>query len=577
MERVKILYDKLEHLANKKEEEETKREEIRKKEEEETKREEIRKKEEEETKREEIRKKEETKRKIEEEKTKRKIEEEKTKRIIEVERTARARIESASRSKSDSASTIAALHVVHQMMDRMRNIIPQESGDRRTLPQASTPVPSELSKLFENVPKIDKEVKLQGYASKQLKKFKDPRILNPCVDTHKNFFLKDESTKPEKSDFTDLLARMAGRRELSSARAPDFKIAEEDIPYQIGLVGLMELKVKISPKTNDVEQAMDYCRILLGLQPFRTCTFCLLTDLRIVKILEVTRTQAFIHNGKFIDDGLPLLWYLMTTPNEKIFNDIPRIIFPNISYSYVKALGEGATSTVYQVKLTDPSWKHIEKDGVIKAYFDNFSYLMENEKQKLLDLADYGSGIPKFIAQGNPPSILMTPCGQPIKKLKARDCEKIVKILKYAHSKNIVHRDLRQANILIFKNSVVINDWGFAVESEVNAVYQGTIKTASDRILALLANGYNYFPCFPSDDLCSFVKLFILSLGGVVPLSNNPQECLTYWEQYWDGYKGTLLRNAIEAANACKYDEVAATLCSLMYDLEYTTHFNTHV
>ncbi|KAK9760989.1 hypothetical protein K7432_014468 [Basidiobolus ranarum] len=511
------------------------------------------------------------------EETKRKIEEEKTKRIIEAERTARAKIQSTSWSKSDSASTAAAMLAINQMMDRFEKIIPQESGDTRTLPRPSTSLPSKLKKKFMKVPKTKSKKTLQNYACKAFASFKDSRILNECVDTHDKHFLIDESTKRELLAFDMLMARMPGYRRGSSARAPDFKIAEKKVPYQIGLVGFMELKATMSPKAKDTDQAMDYCRILLGLQPFRTCAFCVLTDLRTVKILEVTRSQAFIHSGMFIKQGLEFLWYLMTTPNAKIFNDLPPITFPNTTYKYMKALGEGATSTVYKVELTDPSLGPVEKSGVIKAYFDDYSYLMEDEKQKLLDLADYGAGIPKFIAQGNPPSILMTPYCQPIRKITSKDCEEIVKILKHAHSKNIIHRDLRQANILIAKTSVVINDWGFAVKNGVSAVYQGTIKTASDRILTLLSNGDYVFPCLPEDDLCSFVKLFILSRGVGIPLSQNPQECLTAWKQYWAYCTSPALHGALEAAKDCEYDEVAAYLSQCLLDVDFHTCFTPYV
>ncbi|KAK9685611.1 hypothetical protein K7432_015445 [Basidiobolus ranarum] len=272
------------------------------------------------------------------------------------------------------------------------------------------------------------------------------------------------------------MAQLAGYKEVSSARAPDFKIAEKNAPCQVGLVGFMELKTTIDGESKDIEQAIEYCRILLGLQPFRACTFCVLTDLHAVKILQVTRSQALIHHGRFIEEGLPLLWYLMTTPNTDIFNELPVFEFPNITYNSLKAIGKGKTSTVYKVELTDSLLGPTEKYGVIKAYFDDFTHLMEEEKQNLLDLAGCESGIPKLIAQGSPPSILMIPYCHDMKRFERKDCEQIAHILKHVHSKHIIHRDLHQTNLLLANNSVVINDWGFAAkEFNISHVFHQTI------------------------------------------------------------------------------------------------------
>ncbi|KAK9670885.1 hypothetical protein K7432_017307 [Basidiobolus ranarum] len=86
--------------------------------------------------------------------------------------------------KSDSSNTITTIHIINQILSELRNVIPQKSGDKRTLPQASTPPPAELIEYFKNVPEVVHENTLKEYARTGFGNFQDSRILNECLGTY---------------------------------------------------------------------------------------------------------------------------------------------------------------------------------------------------------------------------------------------------------------------------------------------------------------------------------------------------------------------------------------------------------
>jgi serine/threonine protein kinase len=104
------------------------------------------------------------------------------------------------------------------------------------------------------------------------------------------------------------------------------------------------------------------------------------------------------------------------------------------------------------------------------------------------------------------------------------------------HDSNIIHRDIRPANILKKGDRFIISDFGFAVRAgEEYVEYQGTRETASQRILDKLSRGIFVGEVLQEDDLESFLKLVKISFWGLrLPALNGNK--IKYYEdlfRFW--------------------------------------------
>jgi len=144
-------------------------------------------------------------------------------------------------------------------------------------------------------------------------------------------------------------------------------------------------------------------------------------------------------------------------------------------YHVVEALGEGGMATVY--KGYD---NRLKRDVAIKVILrgyerrDIFSKRFEREAMAVAQLThpnivqviDYGDqdGLPYLVMEYIPGGTLKDRMGEPIPYIQAaKMLAPIARALDYAHKENIVHRDVKPANILITKtDDLMLSDFGIA-------------------------------------------------------------------------------------------------------------------
>ena len=178
-------------------------------------------------------------------------------------------------------------------------------------------------------------------------------------------------------------------------------------------------------------------------------------------------------------------------------------------------LGSGLTSEVYA---------YPEKSGcgdlVAKCFRSNFQTILDHER-KILETLRTVEGVPRVVHEEGLMLVLSPRASEvsvePMRLhyLKRKHIEQLVKILESAHGLNIVHRDIRLANIMFVTDSndstILISDWGFAMNTE-NYIYEshivasyGTLTTACPRILEALSQSQLVVPR-PADDLQALVR-----------------------------------------------------------------------
>jgi len=102
-------------------------------------------------------------------------------------------------------------------------------------------------------------------------------------------------------------------------------------------------------------------------------------------------------------------------------------------------------------------------------------------------------------------AILLSPVGVSV-SLDSRHYYQLIMLLKNVHHLNIVHRDIRPENILLFEDNVLLIDWNAACFSSDMKYGGGTTHYASDKILRarINRNSYKVSAC---DDLHSVLRM----------------------------------------------------------------------
>lgn len=161
-------------------------------------------------------------------------------------------------------------------------------------------------------------------------------------------------------------------------------------------------------------------------------------------------------------------------------------------YHIVEKLGQGGMAIVYKAFDT-----HLERDVAIKfirtdlfgsAVIEKMLKRFEREAKTLAKLThpnivgiiDYGEyeGVPYLVMEFLPGGTLKQKMGSPIdSSLAAQMLLPVADALSYAHSKNVIHRDVKPANVLMTANGQpMLSDFGVAhlLESDDLSTLTGT-------------------------------------------------------------------------------------------------------
>ena len=147
-------------------------------------------------------------------------------------------------------------------------------------------------------------------------------------------------------------------------------------------------------------------------------------------------------------------------------------------YNVVEQLGQGGMATVYRAYDTrlerEVALKFIRREEIGPAYLDQLFKRFEREAKSLAQLShpnivkvyDYGEfeGVPYLVMEYLPGGTLKQRMGHPMAAADAaRLLAPIARALAYAHHDNIIHRDVKPANVLITRSGEpMLTDFGIA-------------------------------------------------------------------------------------------------------------------
>lgn len=230
-------------------------------------------------------------------------------------------------------------------------------------------------------------------------------------------------------------------------------------------------------------------------------------------------------------------------------------------------LGSGKTSNVYRVDCGDGRECALKvlKSGY-EDHADDIRFL--NELQAV-------DGVPRVFDCLQQKSMLaVEPVGEPFKGSQIGEPDLaltgLVDVLQSAHALNIVHRDIRQENLMTAKSlqqkgelRFFINDWGFAEKVDCKCgSFRGSITTASDNVLSQYLDGTQYLKYTPADDLVSLVRCIFLALNPVAEskldkIRKDTSAILEFWS---DIGRNQTWKAAHEAAAKTEYDTLKTVL-----------------
>jgi len=219
------------------------------------------------------------------------------------------------------------------------------------------------------------------------------------------------------------------------------------------------------------------------------------------------------------------------------------------------ALGRGGFSNAYSVRRKTDSQLCVMKD---------FRSVVEcaNERKILELLVDVGN-VPKVEWFGVHSNLLIvSPVGARLLPYRG-GCRttglhygQLVDIVKAAHEKNIVHRDIKPGNIYLVGDNVLLNDWGSAcvLEGGCSYTWVGT-QCYGDRPAA----EDDYLPSFV-DDLRALTRTLYTLVYHELPPEQD--DTVGFWNARKTENSGTWSKLWVHA-DSCDYDQFRAGACSL--------------
>jgi len=290
----------------------------------------------------------------------------------------------------------------------------------------------------------------------------------------------------------------------------------------------------------------DYAQKAIEEVPNRTHCYCFKTDGYRIAFMKVCRdSDSGTYNYyatdyyNYFDEGYKHLFDLLNSSLDDLGWSSPRFESDNMVFQVTDKIAYGRTSSTW---LT--SSQH-----VIKRYYKTYLQSKETEISILKTL--YGiEAIPSLTAVGQN-FIAISPFGKSFHGFTSKSQLKdFIRVLQEVHQRNVIHRDIRQSNLIVYENRVYLIDWGYAVIGGNPEKYAGGLWCAANEILT---SESEKITSIPQHDLIMFLKMFFGLLNPRVPehIQNEYNdlktrkdriECANFWKiQFTDPFWSTCL------------------------------------
>lgn len=133
--------------------------------------------------------------------------------------------------------------------------------------------------------------------------------------------------------------------------------------------------------------------------------------------------------------------------------------------------------------------------------------------------------------------------------------EKMIDVIKYVHSKGLLHQDLKPGNFLYENNNIYLVDFGLSkkyIDNEGNHIPFKTGKSMVGSINFSSINVQKGFVSSRRDDLESILYIMIFLLNGDVPWNNYDEKDVLERKQ---SYTEAPMFSLISMCQAIKFDE----------------------
>jgi len=415
-----------------------------------------------------------------------------------------------------------------------------------------------------------------------------PEVLVPEEEVPDNFFKPEENQKIRHNHYETRVQRYGNSQFLQfkdklkllhedthkfgllpSGNMPDNSFLAESFQTKYGSVRLVasgvvyDLEWKRVPKrrsqcsqfvAEDKGELIDYLLQFMDIMGWRNEMYGSLCNLVLFQQFKVTRQDGSLFITEyapvfFDDEGRILLWTILTGDVDLGFN-IPRPIDGNgEEMSLVVPFAGGGTCL---------AWLS-EDDKVYKTFTQESMEHFKDEQEIYYEFANHQqlhSMVPELISVGQ--NFLCIPfLGTPVTSSHPTSVfVNVVQCLKCVHALEILHGDIRPANIVVDKNKGSLIDWGHSYK-----------RGEKQKAISLFSFGIEESAPFAGELVAVVLCIVYLkefhSIGVCLPRSKDEKEIKNYWltrripGHYWP---------VIDAACEENYDLVCDLLKSTTWE-----------
>jgi serine/threonine protein kinase len=233
------------------------------------------------------------------------------------------------------------------------------------------------------------------------------------------------------------------------------------------------------------------------------------------------------------------------------------VTFSVPNWRLLNGLGYGRFSSVFSCFSEGSDEKHSEK-FVMKVFRGEAIEMADFEIKVLNELSTVDRNVPccrdKYVSKEFN-ALILTPLGLPVLpcsvEISSYMLVDLLKVVKYAHEINWIHRDIKPDNIYIAQNDntrIVLNDWSSASKKGVLCDFVGTWLFGDQPDIN---NQHKPEPC---TDLRSLVRTVYCLSKQRMPLVNENAVVEEYWKNVEDMHP--LFKRAMRLADAVDYKDL---------------------